>query len=295
MLVAIPRRNASRTTAGLATAALAAVLIAAPLRAHAADTNPETVVATVDGQPITERDIALASSDLADQFSQVPEASRKAAILNTLIDIKSVAHQAQAAGMDKDKDFKAHMALLRDRALHNAFFQEHALKTVTDEEVKARYDKEVAASPPRQEIRARHILVKTEDEAKAVIAELDAGKDFAEVAKEKSTGPSGAKGGDLGYFSKGQMVPEFEKAAFALKVGEYTEKPVKTQFGWHVIKKEDERVAPPPAFDKVKDQVRQVILREKYTKLLQDARKAVDIEILDKDLKSKLDAAGLQQ
>ena len=91
------------------------------------------------------------------------------------------------------------------------------------------------------------------------------------------------------------MVPEFEKAAFALKNGEYTEEPVKTQFGWHVIKKEDERVAPPPAFDKVKDQVRQVILREKYTKLLQDARKAVDIEILDKDLKSKLDAAGLQQ
>jgi peptidyl-prolyl cis-trans isomerase C len=113
---------------------------------------------------------------------------------------------------------------------------------VSDADIKARYEQEIAAVPPEEEISARHILLETEEAAKAVIAELDAGKDFAELAKEKSTGPSAAQGGDLGFFTKGRMVPEFEAAAFdALTPGEYGKEPVKTQFGWHVIKVEERR------------------------------------------------------
>lgn len=286
------RRLAGRTAVMvLAAMALGAVLLVAPTAPRAA----ENVIAKVGDTEITERDLAFAQADLADQFAKVPEANRKAAILSALIDIKVLAKQAEKAGIADNDNFKARMAFLRDRALHNAYFQEMAVKTITDAEVKARYDKEVAAMPPRQEVRARHILLKTKEEAEAVIAELNAGKDFAELAKEKSTGPSAKGGGDLGYFSQGQMVPEFEKAVFALKKGEYTKEPVKTQFGWHVILKEDERVAPPPPFDAVKDKVRQIVLQEKYVHLVDAARKGVQIEILDPDLKSKIDAQDANQ
>ncbi|MEZ5871149.1 MAG: peptidylprolyl isomerase [Nitratireductor sp.] len=253
----------------------------------------EKVVAKVGGVEITERELAFAQADLGDQYKEVPEDQRMAAVLNSLIDIKVLAQAAEQAGMAEDETFKARMAFLRDRALHNTYFQEKALNAVTEDEIKARYDKEIAAVSPEKEISARHILLKTKEEAEAVIKELDSGKDFAEVAKEKSTGPTGPSGGDLGFFAKGQMVPEFEAAAFALEKGAYTKEPVQTQFGWHVIKKEDEREAVPPAFEAVKEQVRQLVLREKYVALIEAARKDANVEVLDEKLKSQLSDAGM--
>ena len=187
------------------------------------------------------------------------------------------------------------MVFQRDRALHNAIFKSTVVDPVTDADIKARYEKEVAATPTEEEVSARHILVKTEEEAKAIIAELDTGKDFSELAKEKSTGPSAAQGGDLGFFTKGRMVPEFEAVAFALKPGEYAKEPVKTQFGWHVIKLEDRRQAAPPAFEEVADQVRQVVMRERYGDLIKEARGEVEIEVLDPDLKTAYEAINQQQ
>jgi len=137
-------------------------------------------------------------------------------------------------------------------------------------------------------------LLKTEEEALAVISELDGGKDFAELAKEKSTGPTGPNGGDLDFFGKGQMVPEFEEAAFALEMGEYTKAPVKTQFGFHVILKEEERDAPLPTFEAAQDEVRQIVLREKYFSLIEAEREAAVIDVLDEDLKAAMDAARSQ-
>src|SRR5690606_26426323 len=126
------------------------------------------------------------------------------------------------------------MAFLRERALHNEFIEKKIAGAITDEEVRARYDKEIAATPPVNEVHARHILVKTKEEAEKIIGELNKGADFEKLAAEHTTDPSGkSSGGDLGYFGPGQMVPEFEKAAFALGVGEYTKEPVETQFGWH--------------------------------------------------------------
>jgi peptidyl-prolyl cis-trans isomerase C len=196
---------------------------------------------------------------------------------------------------DETEEFKRLMAFQRDRALHNAIFKANVVDPVSDADIKARYEQEVAATPPEEEISARHILVETEEEAKALIAELDAGKDFAELAKEKSTGPSAAQGGDLGYFTKGRMVPEFEAAAFALNKGEYGKEPVKTQFGWHVIKVEDRRETAPPAFEEVADQVRQLVMRERYAELIRTARSETEIDVLDPNLKSAYEAISQQQ
>ncbi len=263
----------------------------APAETVAPAVDEIQVIAKVGDSDVTERDLAFATSDLAPQFAKVPENLRRAAILNALIDIKLLAQQAETEGLDKSAAFQARVKFLRERALHNAYFQEKAVNSVTDEEVKARYDKEIAAIEPEEQVHARHILVKTKEEAEAIIAELDAGKDFGEIAKEKTIDPSGTStGGDLGYFSKGQMVPAFEEAAFALKDGEYTKVPVQTQFGYHVILKVDQRKAPPPEFSAVEGQVRQLVMREKYSELVDSARAGSKVEIVDPELKKQLDA-----
>ncbi len=138
---------------------------------------------------------------------------------------------------------------------------------------------------PEKQLKARHILVKTEDEAKEIIKELEGGADFAELAKAKSTGPSGTKGGDLGTFGKGQMVPEFEAAAFALEVGEFSKEPVKTQFGFHVIKVEDKLDQPLPTFEEAREQLRQLLLTEAYADAVKTGRDKVGVDILEESLK----------
>jgi peptidyl-prolyl cis-trans isomerase C len=144
----------------------------------------------------------------------------------------------------------------------------------------------MASAPPVNEVHARHILVKSKEEADAIIKQLDGGADFQKLANEHTADPGGkTTGGDLGYFGPGQMVPEFEKAAFALDVGTYTKQPVQSQFGWHVIKVEDKRSQQPPAFDQVKEQFRSVVLREKYFELVKSLRSASKIEISDPELK----------
>lgn len=248
------------------------------------------VVAKVGEMEITTQELAFAESELSREFEQVPAEKRKAAILAALIDIKLLANRATTEGLNEKDSFKARMAFVQSRNLHNLYFQETIVANVTDEEVRARFDKEIAAMAPETEVKARHILVASEEEAKAVIAELAQGKDFAELAKEKSTGPSGANGGDLGYFGKGQMVPEFEEAAFGLTDGKFTTTPVKTQFGWHVILREGAREKPKPEFDQVKDQIRQVVYREKYFDLVKQAREETKVEILDAELKSAVEA-----
>lgn len=254
----------------------------------------DNVIARINGVEITDRELALAEVDLLEQFAQTPADRRRAMILNALLDIKVLALAAEEAGLAEEPNFKAQMSFNRARTLHNNFFQSNALNAIKAEELKARYDTEVKNFPAQPEIRARHILVKTEAEAKAVVVELDGGADFVELAKTKSTGPSGPQGGDLGYFGKGQMVPEFEAAAFALENGTYTKVPVKSQFGFHIIFKEDARDSEAPKFEQVEGQLRQALAREKYFQLTQDARAKFKVEILDEDLKTKLEALEVQ-
>lgn len=275
----------SRLTLCLAAAAIATGITLAPAAAQ-----DDTVIATVNGQEITESELNLAEGDLDRQFQQLPPEQRRAAALSALLEIKLLAQKATEQGIDKDDAFIRRMAFLQIRALHSAFVEKEVAAAVTDEAVRARYDQEIADTPPANEVHARHILVKTREEAEAIIAELDGGKDFSELAREKSTGPSGPAGGDLGYFQAGQMVPEFETAAFALEVGAYSKEPVQTQFGWHVIKVEDKRAVQPQSFDEVKDQLRSVMMRDKYIEMVGGLRKSAEIDIRDDELKKGVDA-----
>ncbi|RUM25041.1 peptidylprolyl isomerase [Rhizobium vallis] len=254
----------------------------------------DAVVAKVGNLEIHQSELDLAVANLDPQLAQLPDEQKKVAALSAAIDVKLLAADAIAEKLDQTDEFKKRMQYLADRELHNAYFKKHVVDTVTPDEVKARYDKEVAALPKQEEVHARHILVKTEDEAKDIIKQLDAGKDFAELAKEKSTDPNKSEGGDLGYFTRGRMVKEFEDAAFALEKGTYSKTPVKTDFGYHVIKVEDKRDAAPPAFEQVQDQVRQLVMRDKYLALLAQAKTSAKVEIMDETLRKGYDEANKQ-
>ncbi|WEX76787.1 peptidylprolyl isomerase [Sinorhizobium numidicum] len=276
----------------LAAAALVAI-IAANGAARAEGTDP--VIAKVGDQEIHQSELDLALSTLDPQLQQMPDEQKRAAALSSVIDVKLLVKDAEEEGLQNDAVFKQRVAFLTERELHNAFFKKHVVDSITKEEVKARYDKEVAAIPPQEEVKARHILVKTEDEAKEIIKELDAGKSFVELAKAKSSDPNKEAGGDLGYFTKGRMVPEFDTAVFALEKGAYTKTPVKTQFGFHVIVVEDKRPQAPPTLEQVEPQVRQLLMRDKYLALLTSAKKTTDVEISDPALKKAYDDASKAQ
>lgn len=245
----------------------------------------DAVVAKVGKLEITQSELDLAIANLDPQLAQLPDEQKKIAALSGAIDVKLLAGNADGEGLKDDAEFKKRMQFIADRELHNIYFKKHVVDAVTEDEVKARYEKEIAALPKQVEVSARHILVKTEEEAKAIIADLDAGKDFIELAKAKSTDPNKSEGGDLGYFTKGRMVPEFEEVAFAMEKGTYSKTPVKTQFGFHVIKVEDKRDAAPPAYETVAQQVRQLVMRDKYLAIIEKAKAEQKVEILDEALR----------
>jgi len=287
MVFSHPR--AALVCCGLALAALASTVLPAAAQ-------DDKVVATINGKPITEADLTLAQTDLDPSFARLPADQRRTAALSALIEIRLLSAEAEAKGIDKQPDFQRRMEFLRERALHSAAVDTEVAVKVTDQDVRARYDKEIAAAPPVNEVHARHILVKTKEEAQDIIKQLDAGADFQKLANEHTSDPSGkTTGGDLGYFGPGQMVPEFDKAAFALQPGIYTKEPVQSQFGWHVIKVEDKRVQQPPEFDKVKDQFRSLVLRDRYFALIKSLKDSAKIDIADPELKTSVEALEKQQ
>jgi len=272
-------------------AAVAVVTLAGlTVQAHAAD----AVVAKIGDMEILQSELDLAVSNLDPQLAQLPDDQKKIAALSSAIDVKLFVSKAKADKLDQTEDYKARMKYLADRELHNAYFRKNIVDKVTPEEVKARYDKELADLPKQEEVHARHILVATEDEAKAVIEALDKGGDFAALAKEKSSDSNKDEGGDLGFFARGRMVPEFEEAAFALAPGSYTKTPVKTQFGFHVIKVDEKRDVAPPTLEEVEPQVRQLVMREKYLAELEAAKKGVKVEITDETLRKGYEEVNKQ-
>lgn len=273
-------------------AAAAALVLAASAWAAAPSRAQDTVLATIAGQPITESDLQLAIEELDQQFAQLPEDQKRAAALTALIEIKLLAAESEKAGVADRDDFRRRMEFLRLRSLHIAFVEDQVAATITDEAVRARYDQEIAAQPPVNEVRASHILVDSEEKAREIIAQLDAGADFAELARANSSDGSAQGGGDLGFFGPGRMVPEFETAAFALEVGQHTKEPVRSQFGWHIIIVTDKRPQTPPAFEQVAAQLRSLMLREKYLEQVEAVRAASQVEIVDPALKALLEGSG---
>lgn len=293
------RQPASRLTSSIAALLAAAVMALAPTSGIAQDAaaavSPETVVATVGGEPITEADIAFAAEDLSQELSRMPPEERKAFLVTVLIDMKVMAKAAREAQMDQTELFKQRLEYLEDRALRRAYFADAIAAAVTPEAVQAAYDEYVAGFQGQPEVHARHILVATEDEAKAVKAELEGGKDFAELAKEKSTDPSAQQnGGDLGFFGRGMMVKPFEDAAFAMQPGQISE-PIQSDFGWHVIKLEESRTSQAPSLEQLAPQLQQQVMYQTFEKTVADLKAGLEIAIPDAGLAAAVDAQSEAQ
>jgi len=221
---------------GLAAAAVTGclavvLLVGLPLRAQ--DANP--VLAKVNGSEIRQSDVTLAEEELGPSLAQMDAATKKENVLAFLIDMRIVAKAAEDKKIENGEDFKKRLAFTRNRLLMDSLLASEGKAATTDEAMKKVYEDAAKQITGEQEVHARHILIETEDEAKAVAEELKKGADFAELAKKKSKDPGASDGGDLGFFTKDQMVPEFSNVAFALEPGKISD-PVKSQFGWHIIK-----------------------------------------------------------
>lgn len=315
------RRLGSRVATALAALMIAAVALAAPAalaqtggEAPAAPANatepaapaapanseapaapevdPAAVVATVGGETITEADLAFAREDLGQDIAGVPPAEQRAFLLSMIIDMKVMAQAAREAGMAETEQFRRRLAYMEQRALYRAYFSEQVNAAVTPEAVQTAYNEFVADLEPQPQVRASHILVETEDEAKAVIAELEGGRPFEELAREKSIDPGAANGGDLGFFSAGMMVAPFSEAAFALTEPGQLSAPVQSQFGWHVIKLAEKRDAPPPSIQQVAPQLQQLLVFDAYNSVVRPRKEATSIEIPDAALAAQVDALG---
>jgi peptidyl-prolyl cis-trans isomerase C len=243
----------------------------------------------VNGEAITEADLAFAAEDIGQQLSSIPGDQLRAVLLAQMIDLRLMAQAGEKQGLGDDPLYKLRLGYLTDRAMRRAYSKVAISDLITPEAIQAEYDKQIAAMPAEDEIHARHILVSTEEDAKAIKAELDAGADFAELAKTKSIEPNAAQtGGDLGYFKRATMVKPFADAAFDMQVGEISD-PVQTQFGWHIIKVEDRRPAAKPTLEQMTQQIGQQLYIQKYREVFGGLRKDATIDIPDATLAQQVD------
>ncbi|GBQ62844.1 peptidyl-prolyl cis-trans isomerase [Ameyamaea chiangmaiensis NBRC 103196] len=232
--------------------------------AAAAPANANPLVATVDGQKVYLDDVREAASGMPQQLRQLPPNTIFPMLLNQIVDQKAIQIQAAKEGLQNKPDVKALMDRAAAGALQNAYLSEKVAPTLTDAAIQDYYNKNYANKPAETEVHARHILVKTEAEAQDVIKKLKGGADFATLAKQLSTDTGSAQqnGGDLGWFKKGDMLPEFSAAAFAMKPNEISQTPVHSQYGWHVIQVLGTRQAPVPTLDSVRDDIRQKLIQQ---------------------------------
>jgi peptidyl-prolyl cis-trans isomerase C len=268
---------------------IAAFIGLVSLPAAAADTD--SVVARVNGVDIKQSDLDFAAAEVGPRIASLPETDRRRVLLQYVIENELMAGAGQKDSLDKAASFPGRVAYHQRRALRDAFFASKITDAVTEADAKKIFDEKIAEVKPEQEIHVRHILVATEAEAKEVAERLKKGEDFIALAKEKSK-DSGAEGGDLGFFTRGQMLKPFEDAAFALEVGQISE-PVQTQFGWHIIKVEEKRDQALPTFEQVKDAIVSQLVQQKAQQVVTGLRDGAQIEIVDPELKKSMgDAAA---
>jgi len=260
--------------------ALLLVAIAAPAFAQsAAPMTADPVVAKVNGSDIHRSDVLRELQLMGPQAQQVPPQILYPQILQKMVATKLVSEKAYAEKLQNDPEVRAKMKDAEQQIVAEVYVHRAVMPKITDAKVKERYEELAAKFKPQDEVRARHILVPTEDEANAVIAQLKGGADFAKLAEEKSKDTGSAKqGGDLGYFTHDAMVKPFADAAFAMKTGEVSDKPVKTEFGWHVIKVEDKRKSAPPPLSEVHDQIANQLGQEMTNDLVKSMEAKAKIE-----------------
>lgn len=245
--------------------------------ASAPAVSKEDAVASVNGVYIGKKTLETLEKEIAERSQG--QSFPKEQLLEELIQRELLIQQALQKQLDKSPEVIERMATVKSSLLSQAALQDYLkANPVTDAEIKAEYDSKMAAMG--EEYKARHILVKTEDEAKKLIAELEKGGDFQALAKKHSIDPMGSEGGDLGWFTADRMVPPFSEAVAAMENGKFSKQPVQTQFGWHVILREESRPLTPPPFDAVKEQIRPMLQRQKAQTMLENLRKAAKVEVM---------------
>jgi peptidyl-prolyl cis-trans isomerase C len=257
--------------------AAALIVLGALTPALAAD-DPNRVVAVVDGHEIRMADVEAAREMLPPQAAAYPPNVIFDYLLTNLVNTRVVAEEARRQGVAKDAEVKRRIAQIEERMLEQEYLIRRVDKDLTDKKVRESYDAMVKDTQPEEEVRARHILVASEQAANDVVARLNKGEDFAAIAKQVSTDGSAQAGGDLGYFTRDRMVKPFSDAAFAMRPGSYTTKPVRTQFGFHVIKLEDKRAKAPPSFEEAQDEVRENARRSLAQGYVEELRGKAKIE-----------------
>ena len=261
--------------------ALIGLLALAALPALAQTDDP--VVARVNGKELKRSDVEAMHQQLPQQMQQMPLETIFPMLVDQMVSQMLITEEAKKEKLDQDPALKDKVARYQERLVQQAWLQREVEKASNEDQLKARYEQYVKENPAKEEVSARHILVDNEEDAKAIIKELDKGADFATLAKERSKDPAAATGGDLGFFSRDEMVPEFADAAFKLKVGEYTKEPVKTQFGWHVIKVEDRRTGKPPTFEESREQLADDMAREVINQKVAELKKGAKVETFNLD------------
>jgi len=276
-------------------AAILALLILTTGPLYAQDKDP--LVAKVNGVEVHQSDLTVAE-DEAGQIPQMSPEAKQDYLVQFVADMILVSKAAQDKKLGDSADFKRKLEFARKKLLMEGLLQSVGKEAVTNEAMHQVYDEAVKQIAEEKEVHARHILFRApsgddkaakeaEDKVKAVIVRLKKGEDFAKVAAEVTEDPSGkANGGDLGYFTKEQMVPEFSDAAFKLETGQISD-PVKTQFGWHVIKVEDKRTKQAPKFEDVKPQIENFVVRKAQAELVTKLRADAKIERMDKPAKTE--------
>ena len=244
----------------------------------------DPIVAKVDGQPIRMSDVAAIAQGLPEQARALPPQTLYPMLVDQIIDARALAAEARRKGLDKDPDIQRQVDAAAQRALESAILQKEIGPMVTEPALRARYDRDMAGTPGPEEVHARHILVDDEATAKTIIVELGKGGDFAALSTKHSKDPGASRsGGDLGFFKKDDMVPEFAEAAFTLKDGQISVVPVKTQFGWHVIQVIERRRAPAETFDQAREALRQQVIQDGVRVAVARARALVPVEKFNMD------------
>jgi peptidyl-prolyl cis-trans isomerase C len=265
----------------IAAAIAAGLLFTASFAVAKQSPADDTVVATVNGSKITKKDVATAMQGLP-QMQDADMQQLFPRVLDQMITEKLIADATKKAKIENTDEYKKRLAAMKDQ-LAKQMYVEHFLKDkVTDDAVKSEYDAFKQSNAGKEEIRARQILVSTEDEAKKIVKDLDGGAKFEDLAKQHSTGPSAQNGGEIpGYFTKEEMIPEIGEAAFALTPGTYTKAPVKSQFGWHILKVEEKRKRQVPDIKEVEAAIRNKLGQNAVTGLAHDLRAKADVKVFD--------------
>ncbi|MBL8672833.1 MAG: peptidylprolyl isomerase [Alphaproteobacteria bacterium] len=257
-----------------------------PAKEEMAETGPrdgtrDPVLAIVDGLAIRRSEMIDASRMLPAEYQQLPMEMVYPVIVDRLIDIKLIAAKGRTAKLDQDAEVKRKVHELTERIIQEVYLTRHVQERVTEQGLRKRYDEWLAKAPPPKEVRVRHILVGSEERAKEILKRVKGGEDFAKVARESSIGPEAAKGGLLGWVGVNDMTASFRDAAFKLKAGEIGSAPVRTEFGWHVLKAEEERKIDPPSFPEMRDRLAAQWSNEIIQALLADTRKSANIQRFD--------------